>query len=137
MERPRFPERPAAGLSLTNVQPGDGGNYQVRVGNAAGQTNSAVAVLTVMPLPPGNTGLVLGVPPIAYWRLDESSQPTIVDIWGGHDGVASGGVAFGQPGALLGDPDTSIGFDGSSAKINVPYSLTSIRAFSPSSAGRT
>ena len=108
-------------LLLTNVQPADGGNYHVTVGNPAGVTNSVVATLTVLPLPAGYPGLVLQSLPIAYWRLDEAAGPTIVDIWGGNDGTASGNVTYGQPGALLGDPDTALTFDGSTAKIDVPY----------------
>ncbi len=38
-------------VSLTNVQPANGGNYQVRISNPAGSATSVVAILTVLVAP--------------------------------------------------------------------------------------
>src|SRR5215471_5997902 len=56
---------------------------------------------------------------IAYWRLDELSGTTAVDIIGGNNGTISGGVTLGQTGALA-DGNKAMAFDGSSGKIAVP-----------------
>jgi hypothetical protein len=64
--------------------------------------------------------------PVGYWRLGETDGPTVTNR--GSLGAAGNGetvdtpVTFGLPGAIQGDPNTAAGFDGSSAKIEVPYS---------------
>jgi YD repeat-containing protein len=63
---------------------------------------------------------VLGDGPEAYWKLDEASGTTANDATGhGHTGTIAGGVTLGAPGALVGDPDTAMHFDGSTGKITV------------------
>lgn len=54
---------------------------------------------------------------VAHWPLDTDA----VDLAGGHDGLASGGVVFGAEGAAE-YSGTAAEFDGSSAAITVPYS---------------
>lgn len=63
--------------------------------------------------------MVLADRPVAYWRMGEDSGP-IHDPVGLNDGVAVGGVSFGQPGAMPLDANTSILFDGSSGYFLVP-----------------
>jgi hypothetical protein len=56
---------------------------------------------------------VLADQPIAYLRLGESSGTVAVDLTGnGHDGLLKGGVTLGAAGALVGDTDTAMYFDG-------------------------
>lgn len=68
---------------------------------------------------------VLQDQPVGYWRLGETGGTTITNL--GSLGSAANGetldtpVTFGLPGAIKGDANTSAGFDGSSAKIEVPY----------------
>lgn len=50
--------------------------------------------------------------PIAYWRLGETSGPTAVDAVSYRHGTYQGSVKLGKPGALVGDPDASVAFDG-------------------------
>ena len=59
--------------------------------------------------------------PSAYWRLGETSGPTVQDSAGSHYGTANA-VVFGRPGAITNDNDTALGFDGTSSFIEVPYS---------------
>ena len=53
---------------------------------------------------------------VAYWRLNETSGTTAVDLKGGNNGTISGGVTLNQPGALV-DGDKAMTFDGNTGKI--------------------
>ena len=58
--------------------------------------------------------------PVAYWRLGEASGTTLADSSGhARTGTASGGVTLGVPGALGGDADTAVAFDGSTGRVSV------------------
>src|SRR5215469_6654336 len=63
---------------------------------------------------------VLADHPLVYYRLgDPSGSTSVVDSSGyGHNGAVTGGVTFGQPGAIPGDPDTSASFDGSTGMVD-------------------
>src|SRR5436305_11731311 len=56
--------------------------------------------------------VVLQDTPVGYWRLGESSPADpATDLSGsGHNGSYIGPVMVGQPGALIGDPDTGVQF---------------------------
>jgi hypothetical protein len=59
---------------------------------------------------------VLGDGPLAYYRLDEPSGPTMHDSSGhGFDGIAGSSVQLGVPGLLTGDADTAASFLGGTA----------------------
>lgn len=58
---------------------------------------------------------VLADHPYLYYRLDETSGPTVADSSGNnHPGAYVGGVTYGVPGALKTDSDPAITLDGSS-----------------------
>ncbi|HEX5505364.1 MAG TPA: LamG-like jellyroll fold domain-containing protein, partial [Thermomicrobiales bacterium] len=58
--------------------------------------------------------------PASYWRLDERSGTNADDSGsGGNTGRILGGVTLGAAGALAGDPDTAMAFDGKSGYVNV------------------
>ena len=57
--------------------------------------------------------VVDGLSPLGYWRLGESSGTTATDRAGSYNGTYAGGVTLDQTGALSGDSDTAIYFDGS------------------------
>lgn len=68
-------------LVLPNIQPSDAGTYSVTAQNSLGSTPSSTSTLTVLtsPAPPaaGTLGaLVLSENPVAYWRLNEMSDPS-------------------------------------------------------------
>jgi|SRR5262245_2498886 len=52
----------------------------------------------------------------AYWRLNETTGTTAVDVIGGNNGTISGGVTLGQSGALA-DGDKAMAFNGTTGKI--------------------
>jgi hypothetical protein len=61
----------------------------------------------------GYAGAVLADSPLAYWRFDELTGTTAVDSSGhGNDAHYTGGVSLGAPGALTGEDDTAVSFDG-------------------------
>jgi hypothetical protein len=62
---------------------------------------------------PTYASTILADGPTMYWRLGDLGGLTAVDSSGnGHDGIYHGDIAYGQPGAIFDDADTSIGFDG-------------------------
>jgi PKD repeat protein len=67
---------------------------------------------------------VLNTPGLVdFYRLGESSGPTIFDSLGTSNGAVSGGT-FGLPGAVEGDSSTSIGFNGSTDSGAIPLNLS-------------
>jgi PKD repeat protein len=65
---------------------------------------------------------VLADAPAAYWRLGEASGTTAADASGhGRTGSYVNTPSLGQVGALVGDSNTSVGFEGTSEHVTVPY----------------
>jgi hypothetical protein len=57
--------------------------------------------------------VVLAKGPVGYWRLGEAAGPDAADSSGyGNAGTYNGSPSFGQPGAIVNDPDTAVGFNG-------------------------
>src|SRR5260370_23713151 len=83
-------------------------------GSASAQTSCAVGSSSYGSAVAGTAGLV------SYWRLGESSGSVACDSRGSSPGSYVGGVTLGQPGALAGDPATSVRLDGSSGYASVP-----------------
>ena len=79
-------------LVLSNITAADAGSYKLVVTNSDGSATSSVATLTVEPLSPAYAAAVLSLNPIAYWRLNETNDPstgTVVanDYVGGFNGT--------------------------------------------------
>jgi hypothetical protein len=56
---------------------------------------------------------VLAKNPVGYWRLGETAGTTAVDETGnGHNGTYIKSPTLGQPGAINGDPNTAVQFNG-------------------------
>ncbi|HEV3260444.1 MAG TPA: hypothetical protein VG013_26550, partial [Gemmataceae bacterium] len=65
---------------------------------------------------------VLADNPAGYWRLGEASGTTASDSSGnGHNGTYMGGVTLGQPGAIAGDPNTSVAFNGTNGIVDTSF----------------
>lgn len=62
-----IPGANSTSLSLSNLTPGDSGDYAVHVSNLDGTTVSSIATLTVLPDPPVNIRLGL----VSHWPLDQ------------------------------------------------------------------
>jgi hypothetical protein len=57
--------------------------------------------------------------PLGYWRLGESSGTTATDRAGSYNGIYNGGITLGTTGALSGDSDTAVSFDGNNDILDV------------------
>lgn len=85
-----------------------------RAGDAADAADAADADDGLSPY----ARAVLSDQPIAFYRLDDKTTPTVRDATGkGNDALSVGGIALGAPGAIAGDPSTSMTFNGGNAKI--------------------
>jgi len=62
---------------------------------------------------------VLADSPAAYYRLGENGGTTAHDEIAGMDGTIAGACTFNVPGALAGDADGALQFDGSTCKITL------------------
>jgi hypothetical protein len=58
----------------------------------------------------------------AYWRLGDSTGTVACESVANHDGSYGAGTVLRQPGALVGDADTSVGLDGSAGEVRVESS---------------
>jgi Concanavalin A-like lectin/glucanases superfamily/Phosphoesterase family len=88
-------------------------------------SNGYVAALNG--IPPGSSSgssyasLVQAGPALlAYWRLGESSGTTAVDATGRYSGSYENGPVLGSSGAIAGDPNTSVTFNGTNQRVTVP-----------------
>ena len=109
---------PRLGFVDTGLSPGSTQRYQVRITDSSGN---------VLWSPVSNTVTVGTGAPSAYaaavasdgaehhWRLGEPSGPSVLDWSGFDDSTLSGTFTRSATGALLGDPDASTTFDGSTA----------------------
>jgi len=67
--------------------------------------------------------VVLSDSPEGYWRLGDAGATAMDATGNGHAGTYLNGVAQGQAGALVGDPDGAAGFNGSNHKVDIPHSI--------------
>ena len=77
-------------------------------------TVTLTATITLTPtataIPSAYRDTVLADHPISYWRLDETSGTTATDVQLANTGAYVGSPTLGQPGAIVGDPDTAVSF---------------------------
>jgi len=74
---------------------------------------------------PTYSATVLGDGPVAYWRMGDTSGAIMADQSShGNSGAYEGGFTLGQPGAIAGDGNTAVLFDGVSGAASVPSSAS-------------
>ena len=100
---------------------------RLRVTDNSGMTDFTTVPVTVNAGGVSNYGdTVLDTPGlVSYWRLGEAKGPSLADSKGSATGSASSGALFGQTGAVAGDPNTALGFDGIDDSGSVPLNLSS------------
>jgi hypothetical protein len=71
---------------------------------------------------PGDySDLVLAMSPLGYWRLGESAGPDAIDLGSiANDGTYSS-IAFDEAGAITGDANTAVRFDGSNSYVEIRH----------------
>jgi hypothetical protein len=111
-----------ATLVLSSVDASQAGSYILIANNSVNSVTSSVpATVSLISLAPVSyeAGVVADKPE-SYWRLNEATTGVVTDSMGRHNGATTGAVAVSQPGALAGEPDTSLSF--SANWVGVPYS---------------
>jgi PKD repeat protein len=107
--------RPSMGYLDTNLVPGQTYRYRVFAkdpyGNEARSDTVSVVVSSDGEISTYAQG-VLDDGASNYWRLGESSGPTVTDWAGFNNASAGSGVTLGGTGAINGDTNTAASFDG-------------------------
>ncbi len=85
--------------------------------------SSRNGVSTKAPTPgAGYASTIKSDTPLAYWRLGETSGTTAKnDMGSSYAGSYTSSPSLGQNGVLLGDGNSAVTFDGSSAYVSIPY----------------
>lgn len=109
-------------LTLTNLQLSNAGSYFVVVSNQFDCVTSSVASLFIrVPSTKGYETTILGLNPLAYYRLDETNGTTAFDYSGGFDGTYQAAAVMGGPGVQ--DPPFG-GFETNNTAVQTIGSLT-------------
>jgi len=89
-----------ATLTITNLVAANAStNLDVVINNSAGSVTSSVVSLGVItPALGGYEAAVIGLKPLAYYRLNETNGTTAFDYWGGNAGVYGSGALMAAPG---------------------------------------
>jgi hypothetical protein len=104
-------------LSISAVSNLNVGTYDCVITNSYGSITSSVASLNVIvPTPGGYESIAIGLNPIAYYRLNETNDPSLGsavanDYWGGNAGTYGLSASNGFQGILGPQPPQYIGFD--------------------------
>jgi len=124
--------------SATKTYPGPGAvNVHLRVTDDKGGTGTAVRTLTVegeagpeeeAAQPSYAEGQLKTAGLKDYWRMGEAVGPALLDSAGSNTATATGEPGFGAAGALAGDPDTAVHFDGINDAATAPVQLNSATA---------
>ncbi|MBR4250146.1 MAG: hypothetical protein IKQ24_08340, partial [Verrucomicrobia bacterium] len=89
------------------------GSYYVVVTNNYGTAKSDTATVTLRRVDPNSyEGVVVSLEPYAYWRFGEKSGTTAMEFINAYNGKYDSGQTLGQSGALKGDSNTAVLFDG-------------------------
>jgi YD repeat-containing protein len=94
----------------------------LRVTDNSGETATASRVVSVVGSYYGAVSSTAGL--IDYWRLGEPTGPSFADGVGGRTATTEGGVGFGTPGVLVGDPNKAASFDGSNDSATAKLDLS-------------
>lgn len=109
---PATPLANPTGTSFVDSGLSNGTDYTYRVTAVDRSGNESVASTTVWATPFSYRSMVFGTAGlVSYWRLGKSSGTTAVDQKAVASGTYKGTLSLGQPGALVGDADTSTLFD--------------------------
>jgi hypothetical protein len=119
---PRATETPTGTATPTPAPTGTASATHTRTATPT-RTSSPTRTSTPTATPVGGLyqAAVLADRPIAYWRLGERSGSTAADQMVAYPGVYQGTPRVGAQGALVGDRDSAVRFDGHNDSVAVPY----------------
>jgi hypothetical protein len=107
----------SANLVISNLTAANIANYDVVIANGAGSVTSSVVSLGVItPVVGGYEATVIGMNPLAYYRLNETSGTTAYDYFGGNAGVYGAGAVMNVPGP---QGPTFFGFESTNSGVGV------------------
>lgn len=66
---------------------------------------------------------VLGMTPVAYWRLGETTGTTAADKVGSHNGTYTNTPVLGDTTTPIGDGDTAVLFDSTDDRVDIPHNI--------------
>jgi hypothetical protein len=108
--------------SDTTVTNGTTYHYVVRATDTTGNESASSGEVSATPVGDAYPDVITGTGGlVSYWRLGEGSGAAAADQTGANPGTYQGGVTLGQPGAIIDDPDTAVGFDGVSGLVSTPF----------------
>jgi len=112
----------AVSADVSGLTPGATYHYRLVASNASGTTAGDDRTFTATPAPTSRyRDAVFATSGVAgYWRLGEQSGTTAADETNAAPGSYLGGYTLGQPGALAGDANTSVTFDGIGGEMSAP-----------------
>jgi len=125
-----LPSEDKSSLTIPSITAADAGSYSVVVTNSIGSATNGPAGITVPTVASGSyEAAIIASGPESWWRLDETPGSTnLFDAVGRHDGTytninGAGSLAtLGVTGALIGNTNPAISFDGSGGIGLVPFS---------------
>lgn len=113
-------------LMIDSTTPADSGAYSLAITIGADSATAGPAQLIVPAAPTTSyADTILGDTPTSFWRLGEGAgEFTLVDEMGLLYGTYFDATRLGQPGALLGDANTSAGFNGTTTSKGEVFQIT-------------
>jgi len=116
----------ATNSTLRNVDTNNISLFCVVTNLAGAATSAPISISIVIPPPPSPyASTVLGLHPLAYWPLTETTGNIAFDYAGTNDGVYHGNYQLGQTGLPVTPgigANTSASFDGTTAYVDIPSS---------------
>jgi len=105
----------------------DVGSYYVTISNDYGtEMSDTVQVTLRTPDPKSYEGVLAAMNPFAYWRLGETAGTVAKEYISGLNGRYNANQTLGKPGALKDDPNTAVGFNGTSFVLVPGMSYTGV-----------
>jgi outer membrane protein assembly factor BamB len=104
--------------NLSGLSPGTTYHYRLVAKNAAGTTFGADQTFTTASSTAYRDAVMQTPGLVSYWRLGERSGTTAADEKNANPGSYVGSPTLGQPGALTGDSNTAVLFNGTSQQMS-------------------
>lgn len=119
------PATTASTMTITTAGTTPAGTSLFTVTGVSGSLSHMAQSTLIVSAPSSYAATIMADAPNAYWRLGETSGTVLVDsTQNANNGTYAGGFTLDQPGAILGDPDGAVRFDGSTGDARAPNSAS-------------